>query len=206
MLIFRNIFLLIGFATYSISASADLFIYQTPDGSRMLTDHLLSDPGYQLIRSGQAKQGAGVILAGRSLRHARRNPKAYDSLIARMAKAHDVDGGLIKAVIYVESRFNPNAVSRKGAAGLMQLMPATADEYGVDNVYDPVQNIEAGVLHLKYLLKRYRNKRLAIAAYNAGQSNVDRYRGIPPYSETRKYVKRVLRYSKIYRNQFLQDS
>ena len=88
----------------------------------------------------------------------------------------------------------------------MQLMPATADEYGVDNVYDPVQNIEAGVLHLKYLLKRYRNKRLAIAAYNAGQSNVDRYRGIPPYSETRKYVKRVLRYSKIYKNQFQQDS
>ena len=206
MVIFRNLFLLIGLAACPISASADLFIYQTPDGSRMLTDHLLSDPGYRLIRSGQANQGAGVILAGRSLRHARRNPKAYDSLIARMAKAHDVDGGLIKAVIYVESRFNPNAISRKGAAGLMQLMPATADEYGVDNVYDPVQNIEAGVLHLKYLLKRYRNKRLAIAAYNAGQSNVDRYRGIPPYSETRKYVKRVLRYSKIYKNQFQQDS
>lgn len=202
----RKIVLLCGLTAVSMPALADLFIYQTPDGSRMLTDHLLSDPSYRLIRSGQASRGAGIILAGKNRQFFRINPRAYDKLIARMAKAHDVDGGLIKAVIYVESRFNPYATSSKGAAGLMQLMPATADEYGVDNIYDPAQNIEAGVLHLKYLLKRYRNKRLAIAAYNAGQTNVDRYRGIPPYSETRKYVRRVLRYSKIYKSEFKQDS
>ncbi|MGW8247020.1 MAG: lytic transglycosylase domain-containing protein [Acidiferrobacterales bacterium] len=202
----RKMVLLFGLAAFSMPAFADLFIYQTPDGSRMLTDHLLSDPSYRLIRSGQAARGAGVILAGKNRQFFRTNPKAYDKLIARMAKAHDVDSGLIKAVIYVESRFNPYATSSKGAAGLMQLMPATADEYGVDNVYDPAQNIEAGVLHLKYLLKRYRNKKLAIAAYNAGQTNVDRFRGIPPYSETRKYVKRVLRYSKIYKVEFQRDS
>ena len=202
----RKMVLLFGLAAFSMPAFADLFIYQAPDGSRMLTDHLLRDPSYRLIRSGQATNGAGVILAGKNRQFFRANPRAYDKLIARMAKAHDVDGGLIKAVIYVESRFNPYATSRKGAAGLMQLMPATAYEYGVDNVYDPAQNIEAGVLHLKYLLKRYRNKKLAIAAYNAGQTNVDRFRGIPPYSETRKYVKRVLRYSKIYKDEFRRDS
>ena len=193
----RKMVLLFGLAAFSLPAFADLFIYQTPDGSRMLTDHLLSDPSYRLIRSGQATNGAGVILAGKNRQFFRANPRAYDKLIARMAKAHDVDGGLIKAVIYVESRFNPYATSRKGAAGLMQLMPETAYEYGVDNVYDPAQNIEAGVLHLKYLLKRYRNKKLAI---------VDRFKGIPPYSETRKYVKRVLRYSKIYKDEFRRDS
>jgi len=202
----RKMILLLALSAFSVPAFADLFIYQTPDGSRMLTDHLLSDPSYKLIRSGQANNGAGLILAGKNRQFFRVDPGAYDKLIARMAKAHDVDSGLIKAVIYVESRFNPYATSRKGAAGLMQLMPATADEYGVDNVYDPAQNIEAGVLHLKYLLKRYRNKKLAIAAYNAGQTNVDRYRGVPPYSETRKYVKRVLRYSKIYKVEFQRDS
>jgi soluble lytic murein transglycosylase-like protein len=202
----RKMILLFGLAAFSMPALADMFIYETPDGSRMLTDHLLSDPGYRLVRTGLADRDAGEVLAGNSPRSFRTNPKAYDKLIARMAKVHDVDGGLIKAVMYVESQFNPYATSRKGAAGLMQLMPATADEYGVDNVYDPAQNVEAGVLHLKYLLNRYRNKRLAIAAYNAGQTNVDRYRGIPPYSETRKYVRRVLRYSKIYRKEFRKKS
>ena len=145
MFFVRKIILLAGLAVVSMPASADLFIYQTPDGSRMLTDHLLSDPNYRLIRSSQANHGAGIILAGRSRQFFRIDPRAYDNLIARMAKAHDVDGWLIKAVIFVESKFNPYATSSKGAAGLMQLMPATADEYGVDNVYDPAQNIEAGV-------------------------------------------------------------
>lgn len=202
----RKIILLFGLAALSMPALADMYIYETPDGSRMLTDHLLSDSGYRLIRTGLAKRDAGEVLAGNKPRAFRTNPGAYDKLIARMAKTHNVDGGLIKAVMYVESRFNPYAMSRKGAAGLMQLMPATADEYGVSNVYDPAQNVEAGVLHLKYLLKRYRNKKLAIAAYNAGAKSVDQYRGVPPYSETRKYVKRVLRYSKKYKKQFRKKS
>lgn len=202
----RKILLLFGLTAFSLPVLADMFIYETPDGSRMLTDHLLSDPGYRLIRTGLAKRDAGEVLAGNKPRAFRANPRAYDKLIARMAKAHDVDGGLIKAVIYVESRFNPYAMSIKGAAGLMQLMPATADRYGVSNVYDPAQNVEAGVLHLKYLLKRYRNKRLAIAAYNAGAKSVDQYQGVPPYSETRKYVRRVLRYSKMYKKEFRKKS
>lgn len=181
---------------------ADLYIYELPDGSRVMTDHMVSDPSYKLVRTGQASRGAGMILAGKERQVFRANPDAYDKLIRRLAEAHDVEGALIKAVVHAESHFNPYATSDKGAAGLMQLMPATAHEYGVDNIYDPAQNLEAGVLHLRYLLKRYRNKKLAIAAYNAGQTNVDRYKGVPPYSETRRYVRKVLQFSKIYRAEF----
>jgi len=183
------------------TASADLFVYELPDGSRVLTDHLMSDPEYRLVRTGVAEKGAGRVLAGTDVR-SRIDPSTYDKLIAKLARNHDVEGGLIKAVVHAESEFNPYATSTKGAAGLMQLMPATADEYGVDNVYDPAQNLEAGVLHLRYLLKRYRSKKLAIAAYNAGQSNVDRYKGVPPYRETRQYVSKVLKFSKIYQAEF----
>jgi len=183
------------------TASADLFVYEAQDGSRILTDHLMSDPEYRLVKTGQATKGAGRILAGSDIR-SRIDPSTYDKLIAKLARNHDVEGGLIKAVVHAESEFNPYATSSKGAAGLMQLMPATADEYGVDNIYDPAQNLEAGVLHLRYLLKRYQNKKLAIAAYNAGQSNVDRYKGVPPYRETRQYVSKVLKFSKIYQAEF----
>lgn len=204
---FKSIFLFTGLVLYSASSLADLFIYELPSGSRILTDHMVSDPSYRLVRTGQARKGAGLILAGKSRQFFRANPKAYDSLIQRMADAHDVEGPLIKAVMHAESQFNPYATSKKGAAGLMQLMPATAHEYGVDNIYDPAQNIEAGVLHLKYLLKRYRNsKKLAVAAYNAGQTNVDRHKGVPPYRETRHYVNKVLKYQKIYKAEFRPDS
>lgn len=198
-----KILLFTGLALYAGPLLANLFIYELPSGSRILTDHLVSDPDYRLVRTGQASKGAGLILAGKSRQFFRANPKAYDRLIQRMAAAHDVEGPLIKAVMHAESHFNPYATSKKGAAGLMQLMPATAQEYGVDNIYDPAQNVEAGVLHLKYLLKRYRNsKKLAVAAYNAGQANVDRHNGVPPYRETRHYVKKVLKYQKIYKSEF----
>jgi len=182
---------------------ADLFVYELPDGSRVLTDHLVRDRNYRLVRTGSANGGAGMILAGRSRQFFRADPKAYDHVINRVASAHDVDHSLIKAVMRAESEFNPYATSKKGAAGLMQLMPATASEYGVENIYDPVQNIEAGVLHLKSLLKRYRNRwKLAVAAYNAGHTAVDRYNGVPPFAETQQYVKKVQQYRKIYMAEF----
>ncbi len=100
----------------------------------------------------------------------------------------------------VESNFNPEAVSKKGARGLMQLMPTTARQHRVDNIHDPSQNIQAGVRHLRLLLNRFQgNLRLGLAAYNAGTRAVERYRNIPPYSETRKYVRRVLKYFDFYR-------
>lgn len=118
-------------------------------------------------------------------------PPRVEVLIAEAAAVHDVDANLVRAVIRVESAFRPKARSHKGAMGLMQLMPATARQYGVRNAYDPAENINAGVRHLRRLLDRY-DVRLALAAYNAGEGTVDRYGGVPPYRETRDYVKKVM--------------
>jgi hypothetical protein len=113
--------------------------------------------------------------------------------IREIAARYAVDPALVEAVIRVESAGNPWAVSRKGAQGLMQLMPQTAYALGVRDAFDPRQNIEGGVRHLRYLIDRYPGDlSLALAAYNAGERAVDQYRGIPPYTETRQYVQRVL--------------
>ena len=115
----------------------------------------------------------------------------YADIIDRAAARHGVDARLVRAVIEVESGYRPRARSSKGAMGLMQLMPATARQYAVTNPYDPAANIEAGTKHLKSLLARF-PPALAIAAYNAGHVAVERFRGVPPYAETRKYVSRIL--------------
>jgi hypothetical protein len=116
----------------------------------------------------------------------------YGSLVRAAAHKHGVDENLILSVIEVESNFNAHAVSRKSAQGLMQLIPATAARYSVANVFDPAQNIDAGTHYLKDLLGQYRgNLKLALAAYNAGPEMVARYGGVPPFPETRAYVRRV---------------
>jgi soluble lytic murein transglycosylase-like protein len=122
----------------------------------------------------------------------------YDSIIEKAAVSAAVEANLLRAVIVVESGFNSRAVSKRGAVGLMQLMPATASRFGVSNRYDPKQNIHGGALYLKFLLDRFgQDMRLALAAYNAGEEAVERNGGqIPPFSETMAYVPRVL---KIYR-------
>ena len=118
---------------------------------------------------------------------------AFGQEIKETAERYGVSPVLVEAVIRVESAFNPWAVSRKGAQGLMQLMPTTAATLGVRNSFDPRQNIEGGVRHLRYLLDRYPgNVPFALAAYNAGEGAVDSYRGIPPYPETQQYVQKVL--------------
>jgi soluble lytic murein transglycosylase-like protein len=120
--------------------------------------------------------------------------QAYEQLISTHASTHGVSADLVRAVIQAESAFNPGARSVKGAMGLMQLMPATAAEYGVVNAYDPAQNIRAGVAYLKSLLTRYsNNEELALAAYNAGPGAVERYGAVPPYRETRNYVAQIRR-------------
>lgn len=124
---------------------------------------------------------------------------AYDDIILKAASLNGVDNGLVKAVIHTESGFNSRALSKPGAQGLMQLMPATAARYNINNAFDPAQNISAGTRHLKYLIDRYKSIELALAAYNAGEKNVEKYGGIPPFAETRDYVKRVIsRYHKLY--------
>jgi hypothetical protein len=117
----------------------------------------------------------------------------YQDEIKEIAGRYGLSPSLVESVIRVESAFNASAVSRAGAQGLMQLMPRTATSLGVRNAFDPRQNIEGGVRHLRYLVDRYPgNLALALAAYNAGAGAVDTYRGIPPYPETQDYVRRIL--------------
>lgn len=121
------------------------------------------------------------------------HPTSFDQLILETAQRHGVDASLVKAVVKVESNFDPSAVSHAGAKGLMQLMDGTAEMLGVTDSFDPIQNVEGGVKFIKFLLDRYNNDvTLALAAYNAGPGAVDRHQGIPPFEETQKYVTRVL--------------
>ena len=122
----------------------------------------------------------------------RLNRDAYRAEIAAAAIEFGVEESLLRAVVHAESAFNPNALSNKGAQGLMQLMPGTADDMGVDNPFDATENIRGGAQYLAYLLKNFQgDERLAVAAYNAGPGNVQKYGGVPPFDETRVYVSRV---------------
>jgi soluble lytic murein transglycosylase-like protein len=120
------------------------------------------------------------------------NTSAYQAEIAAAARDFGVEEAVVRAIIHAESAYRPNALSRVGAQGLMQLMPATARRFGVSNAFDAGQNIRGGVQYLSWLLKRFNgNLTLAAAGYNAGEGAVDKYKGVPPYSETRRYVERV---------------
>ena len=121
-----------------------------------------------------------------------RGAAAYDDLIQQNAERHGVSADLVRAVIQAESGFNPYALSSKGAMGLMQLMPATARDLGVQNPFHPAENIRGGVAYLAGLLTRFnQNVENALAAYNAGAARVDQYKGVPPYRETQNYVKKI---------------
>jgi len=137
-------------------------------------------PAPEWVGVPQAKVGDAVLAA-----------RPFADLISTVAASHHVDARLIHAVIEQESNYQARARSRKGARGLMQLMPATARQYGVSNSYDPKSNIEAGVRHLKDLLSRLELP-TALAAYNAGEGTIRRYGGLPPFPETQNYVRRIL--------------
>ena len=156
------------------SAAAEVSQYVTPGY------------GHDSTQSANAK-----ILAANSRGH-QASQEEIDSSIVMAAARHNVDPNLVRAVVKVESNFNSNAVSRKGAMGLMQLMPSTARELKVSNPFDPDQNVDAGVRHLKQLLENYRGDvNLTLAAYNAGSGAVARSAGIPHYAETQNYVRRI---------------
>ena len=131
----------------------------------------------------------------------RLNTEAYREEIAAAAARHGVDEAIVRAIIHAESAYNPNALSRVGAQGLMQLMPATARRFGVSNAFDAAQNIQGGVQYLAWLLKRFNGDlTLAAAGYNAGEGAVDRHKGVPPYNETQRYVVRVAQLAERYRS------
>lgn len=123
----------------------------------------------------------------------------YDGIIRKAAERYEIDPALVKAIIMAESSYNPKAVSRKGAQGLMQLMPMTARALGVEDSFDPEDNIDAGVRYFKQLLEQFDGDlKLAIAAYNAGSRKVRMYKGVPPFKYTRYYVAKVIEYHQRY--------
>ena len=161
--------------------------YRLIDGDR--TVHLTNAPTDPRYRGLPSVSGTSTGW----LRMSETSRNQYATEIREIASRHRVDPTLVESVIRAESAFNPTAVSRTGARGLMQLMPKTAMALGVRDSFNPRENIDGGVRHLRYLLDRYPgNLPLAVAAYNAGEGAVDAYRGIPPYAETQQYVQRVI--------------
>ena len=140
----------------------------------------------------ESNQSANAKIVAANFRGTLTTAADIDSAIEEAAARHNVDPNLVRAVVKVESNFNPNAVSRKGAMGLMQLMPSTARQLKVNNPFDPEQNVDAGVRHLKQLLESYGGDiKLTLAAYNAGAGAVARSSGVPRYAETQNYVRRI---------------
>src|SRR5712691_2627395 len=173
-----GVFLALLLAASNLSAQVQLFI--KADGSKVIYN----------VPSGRSHRAGVTDFQWLARQHDR--PSRYDLLIERYARKFRVDATLVRAVIQVESDFAPMCVSRKGARGLMDLMPETARHYGVTKIHDPDQNIRAGIQHLRDMMEMFSDLPRALAAYNAGPNAVLRYEGIPPYDETTTYVKRAL--------------
>lgn len=184
-------------AACSMAARADIYAFTDAQGTTHFTN-LPDDPRYRLIVKTPveaAPRGAPQPDAKRAATWLARS-STYDAAINRAAREAQVHPELLRAVIVVESGFNPRAISRRGAVGLMQLLPTTARRYGAFNAFDPEQNIRAGAKYLADLITRYGESQLelVLAAYNAGENAVERYgRRIPPYRETQAYVPNVIR-------------
>jgi soluble lytic murein transglycosylase-like protein len=179
-----------------LTAAADIYKYEDPEGVLHFTD-APTDRRFKVFMR-DIKKDRQLRTTFR-LTECARNPAEFDPIINSCAVQYGVDKSLVKAVIHAESGYDPNAVSSKGASGLMQLMPNTARSLKVVNTFDPADNIRGGVRYLKFLLDTFKGDvTLALAAYNAGLSRVAQYGGVPPYAETRNYVAKVLSYKNSY--------
>jgi soluble lytic murein transglycosylase-like protein len=168
-------------------AAGDIYRYRDEKGVWHFTN-LRTDVRYRLYIRSYPKKATDYI-------------RDYEGIISQASKRFDVDPHLIKAVIKAESDFNHRAVSHKGAQGLMQLMPGTADAMRVEDPFNPEENIFGGTRYLSLMLTRFKNdKRLALAAYNAGPDKVEDHQGIPPYPETKTFIEKVLQYYGQYRS------
>lgn len=180
------------------SAEADIYKYVDNEGVEHYTDTPTSRKFKIFMRDLKKDK---KLRTNFKFAAAYRNKEEFEPIIKSLASEYGVDISLVKAVIHAESGYNPNAVSPKGAQGLMQLMPRTAQGLKVSNSFDPKENIRGGVRYLRFLLDTFKGDvSLALAAYNAGLNRVSQYGGIPPYQETRNYVSRVLSYQKSYQS------
>ena len=172
-------------------SGGQIFVYQMPSGERLVTNQRQRDESMTLIATyGRPTASVRCRLSPAEVMPVGSGP--FDGIVVQEASRWNLDPLLVKSVIWVESCFDQYAVSRVGAHGLMQLMPATAAELGVTDRFDPAQNIRGGVTYLAQMLERFdQNLDLALAAYNAGPGAVERHNGIPPFAETRNYVERV---------------
>lgn len=165
---------------------------------------LMADPGSTIAPiKGTAARAQTVARVSPDSQQGAPNPRVpFYGIIVEAAARYEVDPHLIRAIILAESGYNPKAKSKKGARGLMQLMPATAEELGVQNIYDPEENIDGGVRYFRILLDRFDGDvQLALAAYNAGSRHVRNYEGIPPFKATQHYVEKVLQFQKKFKRE-----
>lgn len=193
------IFLLLTLPFYLPSlSSADIYKFVDDEGVMHFTD-APTDRRFKIFMRDLKKDKK--LRTNFKLGSLSRNPEEFDPIVRSVASEFGVDKNLVKAVIHAESGYNPKAVSPKGAQGLMQLMPKTAQGLNVSDCLDPKDNIRGGVKYLRFLLDTFRGDvTLALAAYNAGLSRVNQYGGVPPYEETRNYISRVLSYQKSYQS------
>jgi soluble lytic murein transglycosylase-like protein len=169
---------------------ADIYVYRDARGVVHFTNAPTNSRFRPILVERRRSSPVGSVVA----------PVVFDGMIRSASGRYGVDPHLVRAVIKVESDFNAQARSHKGAQGLMQLMPETAQLHRVNNAYDPEENIDGGVRHLRFLLDRYQGDlHLTLAAYNAGIKAVERHRGVPPFEETREYIRRVMTYLDRYR-------
>lgn len=180
---------------FCASAEADIYKYIDEDGVVHFTDAPIGKHNQKILKE-RSKKGISDFHYEKSanVQKTKISYTAYTDIVEKKAKEHSLDPALVNAVIKTESNWNKYAISRKGAVGLMQLMPSTASMLQVKNPFDAESNIDGGTRYLKYLIERFNgNLTLALAAYNAGPNKVDKYGAVPPISETKNYVKRVLR-------------